>query len=345
MPAVRVQKATLNDVAKRCGVSYQTVSRVINNHPHVARETRARVLSAIQALGYRPNRAARSLVTKRSSVIGIISFGTGYYGPAQMVMNIELALKTRGYGLTFSTIDELSLEQLVGAIDDLIGQGVDGIVMITPIAEIDLEAVATFCAEVPFVMIDAELGEHVPSVVIDQRRGAELATRHLIDLGHQAICEISGPLSWHDAKLRHQGWLETLQASGLRPGASLEGDWTAAGGYAAARRLLAGNVEFSALIAGNDQMALGAMRALRERGLEVPGDVSVVGFDDIPEAVYFEPPLTTVRQDFKALGRQSAEYLIALIDTPDMPLRQRVLQPQLVERLSAAKRRRSPAQR
>ena len=334
MAVGRTKKATLNDVAVYSGVSYQTVSRVINDHLNVAEATRRRVLKAIEELDYRPNRAARSLVTRRSQTVGIISYGLGYYGPAQMVMNIESAVRRRGYGLALTTIEELSLPELSRAINDLVSQNVDGIVMITPIADIDPKMITMLCAETPLVMVDTDPNERIPAVAIDQRHGAKLATQHLIDLGHRNICKISGPLNWYDARLRHEGWLATLHESGLTPGLSFEGDWTAARGYAAMQQLLDTETGFSAVVVGNDQMALGALRALRERGLKVPDDISVVGFDDVPEAAYFEPPLTTVRQDFKALGQQSIEHLMALIEAPDGPLLQRVLWPHLVVRLS-----------
>lgn len=330
---IKNKKATLNDVALRSGVSYQTVSRVINNHPSVAEATRRRVLMVIEELDYHPNRAARSLVTRRSQTIGIISYGIEYYGPAQMVMNIEAAVRRRGYGLALTTIEELSLPELSRAINDLVSQNVDGMVMITPIAGIDLKVIIALCPATPVVMVDIDPSERIPSVAIDQRHGAQLATQHLIDLGHRRICEISGPLDWYDARLRHEGWLATLEESRLTPGLSFEGDWTAAGGYAAMQQLLDKGQEFSAVFVGNDQMALGAIRALREAGLRVPHDVSIVGFDDVPEAAYFDPPLTTVKQDFRALGQQSIEYLMRLIGRATTSPHQ-LLYPHLVVRLS-----------
>lgn len=332
MTAPPRKKITLNDVADHCGVSYQTVSRVLNEHPHVATETRARVLRAIVELGYRPNYVARSLATHRTHTIGMVSFGMTYYGPAQMTVNIESALKAKGYRLAFSTLDALTSEQLRDAIDHLLSQVVDGLVMITPITDVNLDMVQELCAGVPVVMIDIRRGEQVPSVVIDQRHGAMLATQHLIELGHRHICEISGPLSWCDAEQRHQGWQRAMRAARLALGQSIEGDWSAAGGYRAAQELLELNVPMTALVVGNDQMALGAIRALRERGLHVPQDISVTGFDDVPEAAFYDPPLTTVQQDFKALGLQSVEYLINLIENEDTPPHQRVLYPKLIER-------------
>jgi LacI family transcriptional regulator len=322
-------------VAEASGVSYQTVSRVINNHPNVADTTRARVLDAIARLGYRPNRTARSLVTRRSRTVGIVSFGIEYYGPSQMLVNIEAALRERDYSLGIVSVDDLSIEQLRRAVDHLGGHPVDGLVFIAPIADVVLNEVPELCAGIPFVMIDVPFENRIPSVVIDQRRGSQLATRHLIELGHRRICEVSGPLGWYGSDERHAAWIETLHAAGLEPGLSVAGDWTAAGGYAAVRELLARADSFTALVIANDQMALGAIRALREAGLRVPDDISVVGFDDVPEAAFFEPPLTTVRQEFREMGRQTVDYLVALIEGDDTSIHRRTLYPVLVERASA----------
>lgn len=328
------KRITLDDVAQRAGVSSQTVSRVVNNHPYVSDDTRRRVLNAIHELNYRPNRAARNLATRRSCMIGIITYGLPYYGPAQMVNNVEQTAKTRGYGVSLSTISGMSLDDIRAAMDNLGDRSVDGLVLITPVIGLNYEDLAHACGGVPFVQIDTQLGAQVPSVVIDQHFGEQLATQHLIALGHHDICEISGPLNWHGAQARHASWAETLNAAGLVPGPSVEGDWSAQSGYDAAQRLVAESAIFTALVVANDQMALGAIRALHEHGMQVPDDVSVVGFDGIPESAYFEPPLTTIQQNFAALGEQSVEYLIGLIENPDMPLHQRVLYPQLVVRQS-----------
>ena len=210
--------------------------------------------------------------------------------------------------------------------------------MVTPFIGLDPGDIVSLCGSVPVVMIDVPKNAQVPSVVIDQAAGSRLATQYLVDMGHEDVAEISGPLSWHDATLRHEAWQATLQAAGLTPGPSAEGDWSAAGGYRAAQQLLAGGKSFSALVAANDQTALGAARALRAHGLRVPEDVSLIGFDDVPEAKYFEPPLTTIRQDFTALGQQSIDYLLTLIDHPETPTHQRVLYPTLVTRQSVVKR-------
>ncbi len=335
MSSVRSKRITLYDVARQAGVSYQTVSRVINNHPHVAVETRQRINAIIDDLGYRPSRAARSLATQRSCTLGIVTFGVNYYGPAQMMLNAERAAKAQGYSLRLSSIAQVSLEEVHEAIGGLRDQMVDGIILIVPTMGIRYAQLAEACGEIPFVETDTEASPEIPSVVIDQNAGSRLATEYLLGLGHRAICEISGPLNWYSAAARHGSWQATLESAGLTPGDHVEGDWTATSGYEAARCLLERGATFTALVVGNDQMALGAMRALSEAGHRIPDDISVVGFDDVPEAAYFEPPLSTVRQDFAALGEQSVEYLVSLIDKPDTPRQQRVVQPRFIARSSA----------
>jgi DNA-binding LacI/PurR family transcriptional regulator len=331
------RRHTLRDVAERAGVSHQTVSRVINNHPYVAEETRVRVQEAIDALDYRPNKAAQSLVTKRSQTLGIITFGMDYYGPAQMVINIENAAEAAGYDLIFANVSQRDSDHIRATMERLERWQVDGMILITPVPGIQYEEVGTGYSDIPVVLIDAPLGSTTPSVVVDQGYGSRLLTKHLLDLGHQQLCEISGPLDWFGAAIRHQSWIQTLHEAGLQPGLSLESDWTAIGGYETAKKLLATGESFTGLVVGNDQMALGAMRALHESGLRVPEDISVVGFDDIPESVCFHPPLTTVRQDFNQLGRQSIAYLVERIEKPETPAEQRVIYPELIVRGSTMK--------
>jgi DNA-binding LacI/PurR family transcriptional regulator len=329
-----LKRVTLHDVANYSGVSYQTVSRVINDSPHVSDDTRERVLKAIKELNYRPNFAARSLVTRRSHTLEVITFGSHHYGPAQMVAHVEQAARALGYNLILSNVTNPTTDEIRAAIENLSGRLVDGIVIVAPVVTITYADLVTLTHGIPFVLIDTKLGAAAPSVVIDQKYGGHLAAQHLIDLGHREICEISGPLNWHGAIARHESWRSTMTAANLVPGTSIAGDWTASSGYAAAQSLLEAGAQFTALVVANDQMALGAISALREHGLSVPRDVSIVGFDDVPEAAYFAPPLTTIRQDFEALGKQSVEYLVALIERGDTVLEQRVLYPELVERRS-----------
>lgn len=324
--------STLRDVARAAGVSYQTVSRVINQHPYVAEETRERVEAVIRALGYRPNKAARSLAGSRSFTLGLITVGINYYGPAQVIVHIEQAARAVGYDVMLANAQDTSLPHIEEAVDRILRWQVDGILMLKPVEGITYEEAAPLCEGIPLVQLNGEFGSTIPAVMVDQRAGSRLATEHVLTLGHRQIAAISGPLHWFDARARHESWLLTMEATGLSPVGWAEGDWTAAGGYTAVRHLLGEGASFTALVVANDQMALGALRALREAGRRVPEDVSVVGFDDIPESAWFDPPLTTISQHFEALGQQGIAYLVDRIRKPTTALEPRLITPQLIAR-------------
>jgi DNA-binding LacI/PurR family transcriptional regulator len=257
-----------------------------------------------------------------------------------MVINIERAAKIAGYDLIFSNVSATTMNGLRAAITSIRRWQVDGILLITPVIDMGDDTIASVNTGIPMVQINGQLGAPTPSVLVEQRYGSRLITRHLIELGHRSICEISGPLNWFDAIERHESWEATLREAGLEAGVSIEGDWTAASGYRAARTLLETDSNFTALVVGNDQMALGAQRALHEYGFRVPQDVALVGFDDIPEAPFFEPPLTTIRQDFGALGKRGIDYLVERIQNPDLPVEQQIIYPELILRASTAPLRR-----
>ena len=233
-----MKNTTLNDVAAHAGVSYQTVSRVVNNHPNVAQKTRARVMDSIQALNYRPNQAARSLVTRRSHTIAIISFGTTLYGPIQMVSNITRQAKANGYHVIVSAVENLGREEIEETLYDIQSQLIDGIIMIAPLISDDLPDINALVGNTPLVQVDREHQPGVASIMIEQAHGTQLVTLHLIDLGHQCIAEISGPLHWHGAVMRHNSWLTTMQNHDLETHLTTQGDWSARSGYDATRRLL-----------------------------------------------------------------------------------------------------------
>ena len=333
----QLKRATLYDVAEHAGVSYQTVSRVINASPHVSPQTLRRVQNAIRALDYQPNKAAQMLVTRRSFTLEMIMVGAApaYYGPSQMMTSVEQAARASGFKLIYSSIDSNAPDQMQYLSDNL--GTIDGLIVITPIQDALIDDILRLTGR-PFVKIGTEQGMGLPSVIIDQRFGSRLAVQYLLDLGHRRIAEISGPLNWYDAAARHEGWLSTLSQHHLGAELSVQADWTAEGGYHAAQTLLGRRETFTALVAGNDQMALGAMRALREHRLRIPEDVSVIGFDDTPESAFFEPPLTTIRQDFRAMGTRSVEYLVDMISDRETPLQQHILYPQLIVRHSTATR-------
>jgi LacI family transcriptional regulator len=325
---------TLHDVADYSGVSYQTVSRVVNNHANVSEKTRRRVLKSIEELNYRPNRAARSLVTNRSDTIAIISFGTTFYGPGQMVSNIMQHAKNNGFRVSPSSLQQLGYKDVKAAIDELHELLIDGIIMIAPIVTDFMSEIGELAGDIPFIQIDVKAKPGIASVAIEQAHGSKIAVEHLIGLGHRQIAEISGPLNWYDAIMRHQSWVNTMSQHGLPNQMAVEGNWTAQSGFEAVHSLLNDGADFTGLVVANDQMALGAIAALNARGIRIPRDVSVVGFDDIPESAYYLPGLTTVHQDFEALGAQSVEYLVSLIKHPDTPIHQRVLYPELIVRNS-----------
>lgn len=298
------------DVAAAAGVSHQTVSRVLNNHPNVRAETRARVLEAIASLGYRLNSAAKTLVTQRSSTIGVITSGSTLWGPSSALVAVERAARAAGYFVSVASLTDTDSTHVSETLTYFLSQSVEGIVVIAPEGAL-AHAADPLQAQVPVVLVaaDIEPAGRVRITSVDQEAGARLATRHLIDLGHRTIAHIAGPQPWFDATARQRGWEAELRAAGLRVPLSIQGDWTAASGYHAGQRLLEKRLP-TAVFASNDLMALGLIRSLHDAGVDVPRDVSVVGFDDIPGAAHFIPGLTTVRQDFEALGNQCIDILL-----------------------------------
>jgi DNA-binding LacI/PurR family transcriptional regulator len=300
-------RPVMADVARQAGVSHQTVSRVLNGHPNVSPETRAGVLAAIRALGYRPNAAARTLVTGRTNVLGVISFDTTLYGPASMLYGIERAAHP-GYTVTVASLPAYGRRSLLEAVERFLGQGVDGVIVIAP-ENSAVDALTELAADTPLVAVGCGTRAPLPSVAIDNLAGAAHATRHLLDLGHETVHHVAGPRSWLDAQERVDGWRQALGTAGAPEPELLRGDWSARSGYEIGHRLAA-MPEATAVLCGNDSMALGVLRALAEQGREVPADVSVVGFDDVPEAAFSLPPLTTVRQDLGELGRRALHLLM-----------------------------------
>jgi DNA-binding LacI/PurR family transcriptional regulator len=298
------------DVAKLAGVSHQTVSRVLNDHPNVRPQTRAKVLAVIRELAYRPNAAARTLVTRRTRTLGVICIDTTLYGPASMLYGIEKAV-SHSYFVAIASLPALTRRSVLDAVDRFLGQAVEGIIVIAP-QTTAVSALSYVPAEVPLVAVGCGTSSSLASVAIDNAAGAELATRHLLGLGHRTVYQLAGPRSWLDARERIEGWRRALRTAGAAEPPLLTGDWSAASGHRLGRQL-AETDEATAVFCANDQMALGLLRAVAERGKRVPEDISVIGFDDIPESAYFRPPLTTVRQDFGELGRRALDLLLRRI--------------------------------
>lgn len=333
-PAARPVMA---DVARLAGVSHQTVSRVLNGHPNVRPQTKEDVLAAIRQLGYRPNAAARSLVTGRTHALGVISFDTTLYGPASMLYGIERAAHS-GYSVTITSLPAFDRRSMQEAVDRFLGQGVEGIIVIA--SEMPaLEALTGVAADVPLVAVGCGTRAPLDSVAIDNIAGAFQATRYLLDLGHPTVHYVGGPDSTLDARERAEGWGRALRETGTTEPEIVRGDWSARSGYEIGHEL-ARMPEVSAVFCANDQMALGLLRALGEHGRQVPADVSVVGFDDIPESAFFLPPLTTVRQDFGELGKQALRLLVDRICGRPAPGARLPVTPELIVRSSAGRPRR-----
>ncbi len=330
MPDSQIKQATLRDVAEMARVSYQTVWRVVNEHPNVAVDTQA-----VRTLDYRPHRAAQVLTTGRSYILQLVIFEYAYGDPLPAILHWA---REFGYTMVVTELKDATSAESVRTLLRETAQMIDGLLMVMPYPHLSYDALAGLCQGRPFVVVNTELGAKMPSVVFDQRYGMRLAVEHLVALGHRRIAEISGPLDNCDARARHDTWIRMAADMAGRcefdPSLSVAGDFEVGSGYSAAQQLLATGRSFSAVLVGNDLMALGAMRAFDEAGLSIPEDVSIVGYDDVAFSAYLSPPLTTVRQEFDTLGRESVEYLVSLIEDRRTPIQQRVLYPELIVRQS-----------
>jgi DNA-binding LacI/PurR family transcriptional regulator len=306
------------DVAQRAGVSHQTVSRVLNGVPGVREDTRTRVLDAVEQLGYRRNMAARLLASSRSRTVGVVTWGTSQFGPANTLLALEAAARLTEYRLTTVNVLTLSREAFRDAVDQLLERAVEAMVVIVPHETVLREAHA-LDLDIPTVVVEGDLTRTPLTVGVDNVQGARLATEHLLSLGHPTVVHLSGPMGWAEARARRDGWRLALDDARRRvPPVRWGGDWSATSGYLTGRSL-AREHDVTAVFVANDQMALGLLRALREGSRHVPEDVSVVGFDDLPEAQFFQPSLTTVRQDFDELGRRTMDVLERVLGGEELP--------------------------
>lgn len=323
----------VREVATLAGVSRQTVSRVLNDSPSVRGLTRKRVLAAMADLQFRPNLAARMLTTSRSSTIGVLaSSASSLYGPASSLDAVEQAARDAGYFVTVAHTASPATDNILAALGHLMEQSVDGVILIAPQQRVQ-DAMSTASFTVPTVELHArESTISEDGLFVDQVEGARLVVRHLIAQGHKKILHVCGPLDWAEAQARREGFLLECGQAGLGGVVSRQGDWTAASGAQIARDLLS-DAGITAVFSSNDQMALGVLHAARLAGRNVPGDLAVSGFDDIPEAEFFAPPLTTVRQDFTELGRRAVTRLIALMEGHELSF-DRPVAPELIVRES-----------
>ncbi|GED90210.1 LacI family DNA-binding transcriptional regulator [Streptomyces sp. 6-11-2] len=328
----------MTDVARLAGVSPQTVSRTLSGHPNVRERTRAKVLAAVDQLGYRKNNAARMLSSGRSRTIGVVTLQTTFYSRTAVLYGIESAAREAGYSVSTATTASLDTSAIEAALARLAEQGVEGIVLAVPLIHVS-RRIEQLTGSVPTVTIDGSRTSATEVVAIDQTQAARLATRHLLDLGHETVWHVAGPREWLDAVSRAQGWRDTLEAEGRSVPPELEGDWSPASGYR--NGLVLGRIpDVTAVFVASDEMAFGVIRALHELGRRVPDDISVVGVDDIALAEYCSPSLTTVAQPFTQMGALAVSHLMRHLENPDAAPEPASVEPALVVRASTAPMRR-----
>lgn len=311
------KKVTIKDVAKAAGVSTQTVSRVINNRHDVSPATRAHVQQIIDNLGYSPNIIARSLSRGRTNTLGVVGYGLEYYGSFSVLTGIEQRAHELGFSLLLSLLDRIEPDNVDQSINGLLSRQVDGIIWAVhwQVNTFDWLGPKFENLSVPLVFLNkSQRGKDVV-VAMNNRLGGRLATEHLLEQGYQRIGIITGPTEWWEAKEREAGWREAMEQTGINDLDRLKvtGDWWAASGDVGLYTLYARSPKIDAVFACNDQMALGAMQAARRLGLKIPDDLAIVGFDDIPEAAYFYPSLSTIQQNLKALGALAVEQMDKVI--------------------------------
>jgi LacI family transcriptional regulator len=340
-----IKKATIKEVALAAGVSTQTVSRVVNQRPDVAEDTRLHVQQLIRQLGYQPNTLARSLITRRSHTLGVVATGLEYYGPSTILVGIQQEAEALGYSLTLLLTHEPEREDFSSMLFDLAGKQVDGILWaVPPVGQNRTKTIAPIIQHLPPILFLNQPDKAFSVAAIDNRFGAMLAVNHLLQQGYNHIGIITGPETWWEATERKAGWAQSLREAGLPYTDRLcsEGDWTSAGGEKAFHELFRCNPDLDAVFASNDQMALGVYKAAHQLNLSIPNQIGVIGFDDYPESNFFIPALTTIWQPLRELGASAVREIVAMIQMPsDTSVEETkkaiFLQPKLIIRESTLK--------
>ena len=344
MCAQKNGQVTIAQVAREAGVSMQTVSRVINNRQEITSVTRQRVQEVIEKLGYHPNVLARSLSQRRSHTLGVAAAGIEYYGPSRTLIGIDQAANRLGFSIVLSLIHEPEDGNVERVFHSLISRQVEGIIWQVPEIgdnrawlhkEVQRHAI-------PVIFTDTHPDKKLNTIAIDNHLGGRLATEHLLSRGYRSIGLICGPQRWRSALERRRGWEDALKAAhvAIDEQRIAEGDWTPGSGERAFQKLMGTFPEMDAVVVSNDQMALGVYQAAWRMGKRIPEDLAVVGFDDIPEAAFFSPQLTTVRQDLFELGSKAVEALAKILeagrtDQTDIGKQGTILPPELIVRQSS----------
>jgi DNA-binding LacI/PurR family transcriptional regulator len=303
------------DVARLAGVSQQSVSRVVNGKPNVDPALRLRVERAIEQLGYQRNSAARALATSRSMNLGVLSLGLSLFGPSEALFGIAQEADRNGYETSLVPVERADRATMSAAARRLLAGAVDGIVLLTS-TQTAVDALSSLDVNVPVVLFGPGTPGDESIITVDEEAGARAATEHLLELGHATVHHVSGMSGWLADAARLRGWSRTLSEAGRVVPPPFASDWTTASGYQAGLRI-AEDPSVTAVFASNDAVALGVIKALADRGIRVPDDVSVVGFDDVPQAAFFQPALTTVRVDFSEVGRACVRRILAVLDSDE----------------------------
>ena len=312
------KKVTIKDVAAAAGVSHQTVSRVMNNRPDVARETRLRVLKVIEQLNYQPSAIARSLSRQHSYTLGVVTAGLKYIGPSRTLNGITRQAEDLGYGLILKELPSFHTTSIKPIFDFLVSRQVDGIIWAVSEIGANRDHLQSQLNDISIPMIFLTMGarDNMFIVAVDNYQGGRLATEHLLGQGYRNIAHITGPLEWWEARQRKDGWHAALGEAGISPSEHqwASGDWSSASGKAAMVKILEDYPDVDAVFIGNDQMALGALHYASKCGIKVPDELAFVGFDNLPESEFFWPPLTTIRQNLRQLGNIAVQELVQIID-------------------------------
>ncbi|MEZ8403410.1 LacI family DNA-binding transcriptional regulator [Vibrio splendidus] len=296
---------TFKDVAKLAGVSTQTVSRVTNGSQDVAESTRNKVNAAIKQLGYVPNKGAQMLSRAKSTSVGLVTLDMALHGAAMIANGVRMQAHDMSYGVAFSVVSEPNLANTREAIRELMAQQVDSIILNVPLESADAEWLVEQYQHLNLIFIDVPSNSQVNYVCGDHAEGAKLAAQHLLESGRTDFLLITGPNESSASKIRHQSWLAALSDAESKVQYQYQGNWQAESGYLGVREAVSKQGVFDAVLVASDQMALGALRALQELQIPVPDKVAVVGFDGIEDSAFFNPPLTTIKQDFTTIGRQA----------------------------------------
>lgn len=301
---------TLYDVARMAGVSYQTVSRVINQAQHVSARTREKVQQAMAELNYIPNRGAQLLAGKHQPTLGLVSTDLALHAPSQIASAVKRRAAELGHAVLMSMVTSNAEVDCRAALQELLAQRVDGLLVNVPLEDDVARRLRELAAPLPVLFLDVSEQAAVNSLVFNPLQGAQLGVAHLLEQGHSQIALLAGPTSSVSARARLEGWQQALKAAGLDPCAVAHGDWSAQSGYEKAHSLLMNASKADAILVANDQMALGVLRACAEKGIAVPQQLSVVGYDDTTDSAWFTPPLTTIRQAFREAGERGVEWLL-----------------------------------